>query len=777
MTHPQEPTGAGSASQASISAPNGTPIGGSALRIDSLGKVTGQIRYVEDIPMPGLLHACVLRSHHHHARLLSLDTMEAVRWPGVVRIFTAADIPALNGLTGYSRDEPLLTPVGDTVRQRGAPIALIVAASLEEARGSASAIQVDYEPLPHLFDADQALESGVVQLYPDGNVLNTFSVAHGDLAAAFAASDVLVEAAYQTAWQEHSALEREATLGYLDGDGRLTVVSGTHEPHWQQGYIAQVLGIDPSRVRVIVPPTGGSFGTRQDPWPLVAVGLAAYLLQKPVRLAYSRREVFDATPKRHPYHANFKIGATGAGCLTGIQVRIDANTGGYDSAGYWIPNYAATTSGGAYAWQAVDAFARSIYTNAPKSGQFRGYGAPQSNFALECTLDELAQELNLDPLELRLKNLLQPGAVSFLGYPVGESLGYAEVLEAIRPRYHAFLEEAQSFNAFHADGVFRMGVGLAGMWYRFGKSGSLRIETHAELALDGHFILYCSAPDYGQGIGTVMVQLAAETLGVTRERIQLVNADTALTPDSGIQGASRATYYIGSSVCDAAENLKREVFAVAAEMLVRDPASLVLQDDCVAVRDDPSKSVSLAAIAREFDQLGKPRKVVGVFDLSPQFPEGERPEYIPLFTTGAQAAQVVVDMETGQVQVKRVVAAHDVGRVINPIDALGQVQGAVVMGLGTALTEEYLPGFSTGFADYILPLVDSIPDLEVLLVEVPSFHGPLGAKGLGEAAILPTAPAIINAISRAIEARIRRLPASPMRVLEAIKSRGYHTSK
>jgi CO/xanthine dehydrogenase Mo-binding subunit len=601
--------------------------------------------------------------------------------------------------------------------------------------------------------------------------LSSYTVAHGDLQAAFVGSDILIETDYQTASQEHSAMEREATLGYVDGDGRLTVIGGTHEPHWQQGYIAKTLGIETARVRVIMPPTGGSFGTRQDPWPLVAVGLAAYLLRQPVRLSYTRGEVFDATPKRHPYQVRLKIGATSEGRLTGIRARIDANTGGYDSAGYWIPNYAVTSIGGAYTWQAVDASAQAIYTNAPKSGQFRGYGTPQSNFALECSLDELAQKLGLDPLELRRKNLLQQGAVSFLGYPLGESLGYAEVLEAIRPRYHQLLEDAQAFNARRTDNVYRMGVGLAGMWYRFGKSGSLRVETHAELALDGHFIIYCSAPDYGQGSGTVMAQLAAEALGVPRERIELVNADTALTPDSGIQGASRATYFIGSSVCNAAENLKREIFAAASEMLDQNPAGLALRADFVETHDDPSRSVSLEAIAREFDQLGKSRRVIGLFDLTPQFPDDERPEYVPFFTTGAQAAQVVVDMETGQVQVKRIAAAHDVGRVINPIDAMGQVQGAVAMGLGSALSEEYLPGRTTGFADYILPLADAIPELEVLLVEVPSYHGPHGAKGLGEAAILPTAPAIINAISRAIGVRIRRIPATPMRVLEAISAR------
>ncbi len=746
-----------------------TPIGGSVRRIDSGGKVTGQTRYVEDIVMPGMLYAAVLRSPHHHARLLSLNIQASAQAPGVAGIFTAADIPGDNNLTGYSHNEPVLTPIGDTLRQKGAPIALVVAASPAQARQAAALIEVGYEPLAHIFDVDEALRPDAVQLYPGGNVLNTFTLAHGDLQAAWATSDTIIETDYNTAFQEHSTLEREATLGYIDEQGRVTVIGGTHEPHWQQGFIAQTIGLDPARVHVIVPPTGGSFGARQDPWPLVAVGLMAYLLQRPVRLAYTREEVFDATPKRHPYHVKMKIGARADGSLSGIYVRINANTGGYDSAGYWIPNYAITASGGPYRWQAVDAFAQAVYTNAAKSGQFRGFGTPQSVFALECSLDELVQRLNLDPLAFRMQNSLVEGATSFLGYPVGESFGFIEVLEAIRPRYHQLLEEADRFNRISGSRPYRMGIGLAGMWYRFGKSGSLRVETHAELASDGHFKLYCSAPDYGQGISTVMAQLAAETLGVSRQSIELVNADTGLSPDSGIQGASRATYFIGGSVVKASENLKREIFATAAEMLDLDPDHLVLQGDHLVSQHDPSRGVSLAAVASEFDQMGKSRRVIGLFDLSAQFPEDKRPEYLPLFVTGAQVAQIVIDMETGLVEVRRVVAAHDVGHAINPVDATGQIQGAILMGVGTALTEEYVPGVSSGFTNYILPMINAMPQTEVIMVEVPSRYGPYGAKGLGEAAILPTAPAIINAVSRAIGVRIRQLPASPPRLLEAIQ--------
>ena len=788
-------------------------VGGSVLRTDSIDKVTGRANYVEDMVVPSLLHARVLRSPHHHARLDSLDTEDAAQLPGVVRVVTAADVPGKNSFVEYSRDEPLLPAVGDTLKMAGAPVALVVGTSPERAQAGVEAIHVDYQPLPHAFDTEETLGEGACPIYEGGNVLTTDQLAHGDLEAAFARSDVIIETSYRTVFLEHAALEREAALGYLDEEGRVTVVAGTHEAHWAQGYIADALALDPSEVRVIMPPTGGSFGGKQDPWPLMATGLMTYLVRRPVRLAYTRRESFDASPKRHPYRVNYKIGATPDGILTGIRVRIDCNTGGYDAHGQYIPNFAMTASGGPYEWQAVDAYAQSVYTNGPKCGQFRGFGTSQSVFALECTLDELAESLGEDPLEFRLRNALQAPSVSFLGYPVAESLGYVEVLEAIRPHYLALREDASLFNADTAGGALRKGVGLSGMWYRFGKSGLLRVEAHAELADDGHFVVYCAAPDYGQGTNTVMSQLAAESLGVSRERIELVNADTARTPDSGIQGASRSTYWVGGAVCQAAQNLKLQIQATAAELLDCAPSNLAIMGERVICQNDSTRSrykgkadadadadadcgqsgrqcrhrlrtvgqtmptadgrgqtvgggsISLEEIAQEFDRMGKSRRVTGFFDLSSTFPKETRPEYVPIFITGAHVAEVVVDLYTGEVEVERVVAAHDVGRAINPTDAKGQIEGAVVMGLGAALMEEYIPGASTGFSDYYLPTIRSMPEIEVVLVEVPSHHGPLGSKGLGEAAMLPTTPAIVNAISRAIGARIREIPATPERVL------------
>jgi len=744
-------------------------VGGDATRIEAVEKVTGETRYVEDVTMPGLLHAAVFRCPHYRARLLSLDVSGAERLTGVVRVVTAGDVPGDNDLTEYSRGEPVLVPVAGVARTRGDPIALVVANSLQQAQAGVEAIDARFEPLAHTFDAAESLEAGAFQIHDGGNVLRTYSVVSGHVESAFAASDVVRETTYRTTFLEHAALERETALGYIDEKGRVTIVAATHEPHWQQRFIGPVLGLDRDCIRVVVPPVGGSFGGKQDPWPLAATALATHLVRQPVRLTYSRRESFLASPKRHPYGCEYRIGTTRGGRLTGLQMRIIANTGAYNADGWFVPSHGVVSGVGPYSWQAVDAWAQCVYTNGPKAGQMRGFGAPQSTFALECSLDELAEELNVDPLELRLKNTLDPASVTFLGTSLAEPLGYREVLEAIRPRYRELEADVTAFNA-RADAYPQCkGLGLAGMWYRFGKYGAAVVEAHAELGLDGHFIIYCSAPDYGQGIATVMSQLAAETLGASRDVIEVVNADTALTCDSDMPGASRMTYWLGGAVCNAARNLAHEIRATVADILNCPPSDLSIADDRVVSGSDGRESVSLAEVAAEWDRLGKSRRVVGLFDLRALLPSRGRHEPTMHFVAGAHIAEVVLNLDTGQVQVTRVVAAHDVGRVINPRDARGQIEGAVMMGLGAALMEEYIPGETTGLSDYYVPTIKSLPSIEVLLVEVPSQYGPLGAKGLGEAPVLPAAPAIINAISRAAGVRVRELPATSERILRAIQ--------
>lgn len=743
-------------------------IGGNPFRTDSIAKVTGQAKYVEDIRQEDIWTIIVGRSPHFHARLLKLDTYLAEKAPGVRKILTWQDIPGVNGFEYYSQEEPILPAVGQTLRMKGAPIFLVVAETPEQAYQALSLVEVELEVLPHVLSIDEALAPDAVHIAGDKNVLASFEIHYGDIDSAFAASDSMIECHYTTVFLEHAYLERESLLGYLDEEGRITVVGGNHQPHNQQRYIAEGLGLPLEQVRVITPPTGGSFGGKQDPWPFVATALAVYHVRHPVRLVYSRAESFEATPKRHPYQMHYRIGATQEGDLKALFVRILADTGGYDSGGQYIPNYALTAGGGCYRWQAVDGLAQTVYTNGPKSGQFRGFGTSQATFGVECALDELAESLGIDPLELRLRNCLRDGDMTYLGYPAAETIGYQDVLEAVRPHYQQMLSEVEQYQTIHQNPTLRQGVGIAGMWYRFGKAGTLCIEAHAELALDGHFVVYCSAPDYGQGTNTVMSQIAADSMGVSREQIQIVNADTALVPNSDIQGASRATYFVGGAVRQAIHTLRQEIFGVAAEMLDTPLQNLAIQGDEIVDTESPSHRLPLSEVAKEFERIGKARRVIGKFDLTNAFPRDPRAEYVPFFVTGAHVAHVQVDLETGFVQVLRVVAAHDVGKVVNPIDARGQIEGAIMMGIGAALSEAYIPNLTNGFSTYLLPMIDRMPQIEVILVERESRFGPYGVKGLGEAAMLPSTPAIINAISRAIGKRIRSIPATPENIFFAL---------
>jgi CO/xanthine dehydrogenase Mo-binding subunit len=468
---------------------------------------------------------------------------------------------------------------------------------------------------------------------------------------------------------------------------------------------------------------------------------------------------------------NLRIGAKADGRLTALQLRVLANTGAYDCDGYHIPHYALVGGIGPYRWPVVDAEAQVVFTNGPKAGQMRGFGTPQGTFALECALDEAAQQLGIDPLELRLRNALESDEDTAFGYPAGETLAYRQCLETAAPYYHSALETAHRLDQACSEGIWRRGVGLAGMWYRFGKSPPIDCPAHAELGRDGAVTFFFSAPDYGQGTETVLAQLAADALGWPVDRIRTVNADTALTPDSGVQGASRSTYWVGGAVANAAKALRSVILDVASEMLDSHPNKLKL-DPIGITQHARGNTVTLPQVAAEMDRIGLSRKVKGVFQPEYSLPptDGDHRTYLPFFVSGVHIAEVSVNVETGETNVHRVVGVHDVGRVINPQGAEGQVEGAILMSLGSALMEEYLPGTSTGFSDYYLPTLRSAPEIEVVFVEVPSRWGPLGAKGLAEGAVLPTAPAILNAVSHAVGGRVRELPATPERVLNAIRA-------
>ncbi len=759
-------------------APTDAPdaIGGHLRRQNAAGKVTGTTRYAGDMKLPGMLYAKVLRSPHPHALITQLDTRSALAVPGVRAVFTAADIPGVNtftdeldsnGVTTRQKTltmakEPLLAI--DRVRMIGEPIAILVAVDEASAAAGVEAIQVTFEVLEPIFDPKTAMLVSTPPLHPGGNIYEVDKVVKGDAQAALATAEVRVDACYTMPSQDHVTLEPESMVAYVAENGQVVVIGPTQQPHHRKQQIAAMLAIPPERVRVIMPNMGGSFGGRHYFWPVVAIALPAYLLRKPVKLVYTRQEVFAATVKRHPFQFNYQIGARPDGKLLSLHVQALGNAGPYGGA----PSIAAnvTQSGiGPYQWPVIDYETRVAHTNWANAGPFRGYGMPQGAFALECTLDELAGRLGVDPLALRRLNAVDVRQGNTLGQQFDEPFAFKQVLEVIEPEWAAIQAETATFRA-GASGAECFGAGLAVTWYRFSKAGSTRVSAQAGLAPDGAIILYYTAVKMGQGVDTVISQLASHELGIPREALTLVNGDTDATLHTDVYGGSRTTYWIGGAIQHASRILKHAITSTASEMLDVSQEQLCLTGHSVYVRHSPEQLILLRDIATEWQRIGQPLKYTGSLDLTRRVPENTSNYALGHFVVGVTLAQVRVNLKNGGVKVLRVVVAQDVGRAINPVDLAGQIEGSVVMELGATLMEEYIPGQTLDFKRYHIPRIGDIPQIKTILVEQPGWDGPLGAKGVGEAVMGHIKAAIANAIFNASGVRIRQLPVTPEQILK-----------
>jgi CO/xanthine dehydrogenase Mo-binding subunit len=433
-----------------------------------------------------------------------------------------------------------------------------------------------------------------------------------------------------------------------------------------------------------------------------------------------------------------------------------------------IAPFVALSGSGPYIWGAIDFEVRVAHTNGGNAGPLRGYGMPHGVLGLECSLDELAAELGVDPWQLRWLNAADETTGACTGQPFDEPFGFRSVLQAIKPEWERAQAAAREHRARPAGDDVR-GVGLASSWYQFGKSGELRVSAEVELGLDGTLGLYFCAMNSGQGLNTVMGQLAADELRLPRERIRLVNSDTDCTVDSHVYGAAKTTYWVGGAVVEASRKLKNAMLDVVAEKLALPSHHLRIAENGVRVEGDAGRTLTLQEVAAELETRGLPRRYVGVFDLEERYAQDGRPRYLGHFAVGTALADVSVNLKTGKVKVLRIVVAQDVGRAINPLDVRGQIEGAAMMELGAALMEEYVPGQTLDFKRYRIPRMRDLPDLKVIIVEVPGRDGPHGVKGVGEAAAGCVRAAILNAINDAIGARVRHLPATPERVLEALR--------
>ncbi len=706
-----------------------------------------------------------MRSPHAHARftLGDLAALHAAH-PGLVRVLTAADIPGRNlyGIYPTGKDQPVLAD--GYVRHRGEPVCALVGDA-----DTLADIRDDDLPIAWQLLAPVTFENaaGAPELHPHapGNVLCRGRVARGDVVAALRGAAARAEIAVRTSFVEHAYIEPEAGYARRVGD-RIEIVACTQTPYMDRDELAPILGIAKEQVRVVPTAVGGGFGGKLDlsMQPLACV--AAWLLRKPVRMIYTRPESMAATTKRHPARIAAEAAADAEGKLVAFRFDGDFDTGAYASWGPTVANRVPVHAMGPYAVPNVLCTTAAIHTTAPPSGAFRGFGVPQAAIAGEALMDMLAQRLGLDPWEIRRRNALGVGSTTATGQVLGAGAALPECLDAIRPHWQALRDAATAFNAA-ARGALRHGAGIACMWYGIGNTS---LPNPSEMVMgirrDGRAVLFSGAVDIGQGSNTIMVQIAADALGVPVATVDLVAGDTDRTRDAGKTSASRQTFVSGNAAKRAGEALRGEVLRrcnAGADATIR------LHDGRIIVTD-AGGTTTLDPAAFDADAENLVLSGVGKFDppTTPLDTDGQGIPYAS-YAFAAQAALVEVDIALGTVRALRIVAAHDVGRAVNPTLVEGQIHGGIAQGLGLALMEEFVPGRTENLHDYLIPTIGDIPPIDVLLIEHADPLGPYGAKGVGEPALIATAPAILNAIAHATGARITHVPATPDRVLAALR--------
>jgi len=731
-------------------------------RIGAADLARGRTLFSDDIPMNNPLILRVFRSKRPHARIVTLDVEKAGQIPGVVGVLTAADIPGKNLFGLIQKDQPLLAQ--DRVRFEGEAIALVAAENEQAAQEAINAIQVGYQELTPVLDPERALDKDAPSIHDKGNLLFRRTLKKGSVAEGLLRSYVVVKRSYHTPHLEHTYLEPDAGAGYVDDDGTLVIYASTQNPHYDHEEVSQILGLDPEKVRIIQAATGGGFGSKLDLTVQGFIGLALYHFQRPVRLTFTREESYLTTSKRHPFIIRMESGAGKDGKLIAVRVRMICDTGAYASYGMAVATRAAVHVTGPYEVENVEVECLCVYTNNPVAGAMRGFGVPQVAVAHESQMDILADELDLDPLEIRKINALRPGSLTATGQKLTESVGILKTLDAIAPYYRQGKEQWLGNSPLSH---MKRGMGIGAMYFGIGNTG-VKNPSSARVQMDteGRVTLCTGAADIGQGSTTALTQIVSEVLGIEPVDIRLVVADTKFTANAGATSASRQTYISGNAVKAAAENLADILLTLASELLETPKTFLSLKEGFVKDSRDVDRKASLSELAREADLSGTALSCQGHFDpvTTPLDPDTGLGNPYATYAFACHLAFVTVDSQTGGVRVSKIVAAHDVGRAINPLNVEGQIHGGVAMGLGFALMEEFVPGATFSMADYRIPTARDMPEIISVIVEDPEPTGPFGAKGVGEPALIPTAPAVINAIADALGKRVFKLPANPERV-------------
>jgi len=747
----------------------GRAVGARIARLDGGPKVAGTEAYGADAIPADALWVRAIRSPHHRAgfRFGDLDGFVA-KHPGVVKVMTAQDVPGRNifGVIPPFADQPVFAE--GEARFRGEAVAAVVGERQVIEALDPSAFPVAWEERPAVLSIASALDAAAPQLHERraGNVLVRGHVEKGNVDSAWMQAAATVEGTFETAFVEHAYIEPEAGWARRVG-GRIEITASTQAPYMDRDDTAAIMGLAPEAIRIIPSACGGGFGSKLDLSVQPYVALAAWLTGRPAAMVYTRPESLQSTTKRHPAIMRSRMAATRDGDLLAMDFEGDFNTGAYASWGPTVANRVPVHASGPYVVPNYRANTRAVLTHCVPAGAFRGFGVPQTVVAQEQMLDMLAAKLGIDALDFRIRNALTDTTPTVTGQVMGDGVGIRECLEALKPQWMALRRAADAFN--RTSDRHKRGVGVAGMFYGCGNTSLPNPSTiRFGVKADGRLSLHQGAVDIGQGANTVIAQIAADALGLPLALIDLVSPDTDLTPDCGKTSASRQTFVTGTAAERAGRALRQKLLRLAnageGAMLSLDGGKLVVREDTVV------RSVDLAGLPR--DGHGYVQCAEETFDppTSPLDANGQGMPYA-VYGYGAHLAEVEVDTRLGLVKVLRIVAAHDVGRAINPSLVEGQIEGGVAQGIGMALMEEFTPGRGENLHDYLIPTIGDVPPIESILVERASSAGPFGAKGIGEQALIPTAPAILNAIHHACQVRITQIPATPDRVLAALKTR------
>ena len=752
----------------------GKAIGAAVERLDGRAKVDVSERFGADSWPEGALLVRAIRSPHYLADFTfgDLDGWVAGH-PQIEAVVTAADIAGINrfGVIPPFADQPALAE--GTARFRGEAVALVVGDAEWLAGADLSGFPVAWQERKAAIEVTAARASGAAQLHPgrDGNLLVTGRVKSGDGADGLATADAVVSAAIDTPYVEHAPIEPEAGCAWMEGDV-LAISACTQAPVMDQEDTAKILGLPLEKVRIIPAAAGGGFGTKLDVSLQPLLGLAVMKTGKPCRMVYSRHESMIATTKRHPAAMRGSLAADTDGRIVGMTFEGEFNTGAYASWGPTVATRVPIHASGPYRVPHYLAEAHAIHTSGPTAGAFRGFGVPQATILQEILMDRLALSLGIDRLDIRRLNALVDGDRTVCGQQLS-GVGIAECLDALVP---AWTEAGPRIAAFNAENrTVKRGLGVASCWYGCGNTALPNPSTiRLGITPDGRLRLHQGATDIGQGSNTVITQICADALGMPLADFELVGPDTALTPDCGKTSASRQTFITGKAAELSGRRLRADILRLSN---MSEEATIRLDGAAITISDaGETRRIELATMPA--DEFGYVLRAEESFD-PPTVPLDENGQGSPyaVYGYGAQIAEIEVDLRLGTVKVVRITAAHDLGQVINPLLATGQIEGGIAQGLGMALMEEYVPGRTENLHDYLIPSAGDMPRVDTIFIEKPDPVGPMGAKGLGEHVLIPTAPAILNAIRDASGAEIDRLPALPHRVLSAIaKARQEETA-